>query len=48
MIKDKKLHIMKAIIIAVKTSKIIFQKTVWSLILKTIQIFKNYLTIKNR
>lgn len=39
---------MKAIIIALKTSKIIINKTVLNLILKTIQIFKNYLTIKNR
>ena len=39
---------MKAIISALKTSKIIINKTVWNLILKTIQIFKNYLTIKNR
>lgn len=39
---------MKAIIIAVNTSKIVFKKTVWSLILKTIQISKNYFTIKNR
>ena len=34
--------------IALKTSKIIIKKTVWNRILKTIQILKNYLTIKNR
>ena len=39
---------MKAIMIALKTSKIIVKKTVWNRILKTIQIFKNYVTIKNR
>lgn len=39
---------MKAIIIALKTSKIIIKKTVWNRNLKTIQILKNYLTIKNR